>query len=73
MKCTYCDGETITKRVRKQQWLNGKLYIIENVKAEVCPECGERYYHAAVLDTIDSMIAGDHTVKEVLAVEVLTA
>jgi len=73
MKCEFCNGETTTKKVRKQHWLGGKLYIVENVDAEVCTECGERYYHATTLDKIDQMIGGEHPVKEILSVEVLTA
>jgi YgiT-type zinc finger domain-containing protein len=73
MKCEFCDSDTATKKVRKQHWLNGRLYIVENVDAEVCPECGERYFHATTLDKIDQMIASEHPVKEVLSVEVLTA
>jgi YgiT-type zinc finger domain-containing protein len=73
MKCEYCTGETISRRVKKQHWHKGRLYIIENVEAEVCPECGERYFHATVLDKIDALIDGQHHVKEVLSVEVLTA
>ena len=72
MKCEFCNAETITKTVKKQHWLKGKLYIIENVEAEVCRECGERYFHASTLDAIDQMIARKHQVKEVLSVEVLT-
>ena len=53
--------------------VQGKLYIVENAQAEVCPECGERYYHATTLDAIDQMIAGDHDVKEILSVEVVSA
>ena len=73
MQCAFCGTETASKSVRKQHWFEGKLYIIENVEAEVCPECGERYFHATTLDAIDQMIATDHPVKEVLSVEVLTA
>lgn len=73
MKCEFCNGDTVTKAVKKQHWFMGRLYIVENVGAEVCPECGERYFHATTLDAIDQMIDGDHPVKEVLSVEVLTA
>ncbi len=73
MKCEHCGTQTVHRKVRKQHWLKGKLYIVENVDAEVCPECGERYFHATVLDRIDKMIADDHPVKEVLSVEVLCA
>jgi len=72
MKCEFCDSETVRKRVRKQHWLDGRLYIVGNVDAEVCRECGERYFHATALDRVDQMIRSDHEVKEVLSVEVLS-
>ncbi|MCP4105126.1 MAG: YgiT-type zinc finger protein [Desulfobacteraceae bacterium] len=43
MLCEFCGGETREKNVRRQHWLNKRLYIVENVSAEVCTECGERY------------------------------
>ena len=73
MKCEFCDGETVQKKVRKQHWHKGRLYIIENVDVEICHECGERYFHARTLDQIDNMIETEHSVKELLSVEVLTA
>ena len=72
MTCEFCNSDTMLKKVRKQHWFKGKLYIIENVDAEVCEECGERYFHASTLDRIDEMITGEHDVKEVLSVEVLS-
>ena len=72
MICEFCSGETIAKKVRRQHWLNGKLYTVENVEAEVCPECGERYFHATVLDQIDRFLTSDHPVKERLEVEVVS-
>jgi len=73
MKCEFCGSQTSKKRVRKAHWLKGKLFIVENVEAEVCQECGERYFHARTLDRIDTLVSGDHPVKEVLSVEVLSA
>jgi YgiT-type zinc finger domain-containing protein len=73
MKCEFCGGETVLRKVKKHHWREGRLYIVENVDAEVCQECGERYYHARVLDDIDTLIQGEHDVKEILSVEVLTA
>ena len=71
MKCEFCNTETFNKHVKKQHWYNGDLYIIENVEAEVCPECGERYYHARILDKIDKILSQEHEVKENLNVEVV--
>lgn len=72
MKCEQCGGETRKKRVTKTHRLDGKLYVVENVEAEVCLECGVRYYHAKTLDAIDAMLRAHHPVKEKLLVEVVT-
>jgi YgiT-type zinc finger domain-containing protein len=71
MICEFCGGQTTTKKIRKNHWLHGKLYILENVEAEVCIECGERYYHAEILDSIDRLLEGEHPVKDKLQVEVV--
>nr|VFJ98037.1 MAG: YgiT-type zinc finger domain-containing protein [Candidatus Kentron sp. H]VFK00157.1 MAG: YgiT-type zinc finger domain-containing protein [Candidatus Kentron sp. H]VFK03371.1 MAG: YgiT-type zinc finger domain-containing protein [Candidatus Kentron sp. H] len=71
MKCEFCNGETRQKRVKRQHWLNGVLTIVENVSAEVCAECGERYFHARTLDAIDEYLSKQHEVKARLEVEVV--
>ena len=45
MKCEFCGGIPFKKKVRKVHWLDQQLYIVDDVEAEVCQECGERYYH----------------------------
>ncbi len=72
MICEFCEGQTIKKKVRKHHWFHQKLYIIENVEAEVCLECGERYYHATTLDAIDRMLEADYVVKYRMDVEVVS-
>jgi len=72
MICEFCGGNAIKKRVKRQHWLNGKLYIVENVEAEVCAECGERYFHATILDKIDEYLLAEHEVKEKVYVEVVS-
>jgi YgiT-type zinc finger domain-containing protein len=73
MKCEFCGAETIRKKVKKQHWHVRKLYIVENVDAEVCKECGEKYFHAKTLDGIDKLIESEHEIKEIISVEVLSA
>ncbi len=71
MKCEFCDGKTKAKNVKRQHWLNKKLYIVENVQADVCIDCGERYFHAKTLDALDEYLSKQHVVKEKLDVEVV--
>lgn len=72
MICEFCNGQTVRKKVKRQHWLRGKLYIVENVEAEVCSECGERYFHATTLDEIDRMLEAEHEVKDEMIVEVVS-
>jgi YgiT-type zinc finger domain-containing protein len=72
MTCDYCRGKTIRRLVKKQHWHEGRLYVVENVPAEMCRECGERYFHAKTLDAIDRLLDGDHQIKEKMQVEVVT-
>lgn len=72
MICEFCGGKTKVKNVKRQHWLNKKLYIVENVQAEVCTECGERYFHAKTLDALDAFLSEQHSVKERLNVEVVS-
>ena len=53
MMCEFCGGTTAKKNVKKQHWLKGNLYIVENVEAEVCSQCGEKYFHAKTLEKTD--------------------
>jgi YgiT-type zinc finger domain-containing protein len=71
MQCEFCGGETKKKNVRRQHWFQRRLYIVENVEAEVCTECGERYFHAKTLDAVDALLLKQHAVKETLCVEVV--
>lgn len=72
MTCEFCGGQTVKKKVKKQHWLQGKLYLVENVDAEVCSECGERYFHAKILDEIDNLLETKHDVKNRIEVEVVS-
>jgi len=72
VNCDYCQGKTKARRVKKHHDYKKRLYIVENVTAEVCQECGERYFHATTLDAIDRMLDGKHKVKKTLKVEVVS-
>ena len=72
MICELCGGTTSQRKVKRQHWLKGKLYIVEDVEAEVCQDCGERYFHAKTLDALDHYLSADHAVKARMTVEVVS-
>jgi YgiT-type zinc finger domain-containing protein len=71
MQCEFCGGETQSKKVKRSHWFQKKLYIVEDVEAEVCAECGERYFHAKTLDKIDALLKRQHPVRARLDVEIV--
>ncbi|WP_363183997.1 YgiT-type zinc finger protein [uncultured Thiocystis sp.] len=71
MQCEFCDGETRPKKVKRSHWFQQQLYIVEDVEAEVCMECGERYFHATTLDKLDALLKRQHPVRARLNVEIV--
>ncbi len=72
MRCEFCGGETARRKVRKIHWFQRRLYLIDEVEAQVCQECGERYYHATILDAIDEALQlGNLIIKENFQVQVV--
>lgn len=48
-KCYFCDGEILkNQRVKVDLWWGDDLVIFENVPANVCPQCGEKYFDSDV-------------------------
>lgn len=55
--CTYCGGRVAERKVQKACWWGDKLLaIVGSVPAGVCDQCGEKYYKAKVLKTIESLL-----------------
>jgi YgiT-type zinc finger domain-containing protein len=54
--CLYCKGKLEERRVTRIQEYKGHWYLIENLPALVCRQCGETYYtpqaHDRVIDLI---------------------
>jgi YgiT-type zinc finger domain-containing protein len=47
-KCHVCGQHMREKRVNQTFWIKGKLIVVENVPAGVCPQCGGKVVQAAV-------------------------
>ncbi len=51
MRCVICRGEIKEKEVLEEVRENNN-YLLVKVKAEVCLNCGERYYASGVVDKL---------------------
>ena len=55
--CSVCGGQVVHKKVEKIcTWGGHIIAIARNVPAEVCEQCGERYYEAKVIEALDAKL-----------------
>ena len=47
-KCDACGAALHEKRIQQDFWVRGKLVVVRNVPAGVCPRCGEKVVKADV-------------------------
>ena len=55
-KCPLCGGELEEKTITHAQSYRGKIYILENVPAEVCRQCGEVLLYPKVLKRMQQLV-----------------
>jgi len=51
-KCAICGGKVEEREVSEEIRVENDFVVIENVRAGVCVECGERYYPPGVVDRL---------------------
>ena len=56
MKCFMCKGETETKLVNYLVDLDKTIIIIKQVPANVCKQCGERFFDNDVMRNLEKII-----------------
>ncbi|MFH1386306.1 MAG: YgiT-type zinc finger protein [bacterium] len=54
--CHYCGGEIDEQKTRVDFWWEEKLYLIEDVPAGICKQCGEKYFTAKVSKVMDELV-----------------
>lgn len=54
--CDFCGGELEYKKVNLELHIRKELLICEGLPAEVCKQCGEKYFDAKVSAKIDEFV-----------------
>lgn len=72
-ECRICKGQLEERRVTRVQEYKGHWYIIENLPALVCNQCGETYYTPEAHDRVIDLITGEVEPVRVESVAVLDA
>jgi len=52
MRCPFCGGMVDRKKVNYEYRKKEKYFIVRNVPALVCSECGERFFESEVVEKI---------------------
>ena len=70
-RCYFCKGPVQDSCVRIIRERNGKLFVIDNVPAQVCQQCGEEFYRGWVLEEIDRLMDSGESVEREITVPVM--
>ncbi|MDX2136809.1 MAG: YgiT-type zinc finger protein [Chloroflexota bacterium] len=71
--CRYCRGELEEQLVSRIQRVGERWFVIENVPALVCKQCGETYFTPDAHDLVVRLIAGNQPPMRVESVAVYDA
>ena len=69
-ECHLCGEQMKARRTKQEFWIKGKLIVIENVPAGVCPQCGEKVVKADVGRWIAALIADSKRLRRVRMISV---
>lgn len=72
-ECLYCKAQLEERFVTRFQEYQGRWYIIENLPALVCPQCGATFYTPQAHDRVIDLITGDADPVHVESVAVMDA
>ena len=56
MKCSFCGGRMVSKKVDVDETWKGRTITFRGILAEVCEECGEEVYEASDVAMMESLI-----------------
>ena len=55
--CYFCKGKIVQQKTTVDFRWGRKLKVIENVPADVCQQCGEKYFQSAIYKTMEKLAA----------------
>ncbi|MCZ7383665.1 MAG: type II toxin-antitoxin system MqsA family antitoxin [Candidatus Methanoperedens sp.] len=71
-KCQFCGGALKKQTVNLDLWKKEKLYVIKNVPAKVCEQCGEKYFSSKIYGIIDKLLKEKSKPDDTMVVPVLS-
>lgn len=68
--CYYCKGKVTAKRIQHIHRWGNQVFVLENVPAEVCQQCGEIYFAPEILAEMDRIVSSQAKPKTIIQVPV---
>jgi YgiT-type zinc finger domain-containing protein len=70
--CYFCKGKLVKKTIKHIHSWGEKLFLFEDVPAEVCRQCGEVYFSPDVLEAMDNITASGMEPKTEVSIPVFS-
>jgi YgiT-type zinc finger domain-containing protein len=71
-QCYFFKGRLTQKTISHVHIWGEKIFLFEDVPAEVCTQCGETYFSPEVLETMDNIATSDAAPKTTVSVPVFS-
>jgi len=71
--CYFCHGNIINKKIEHLHRWEGNIYLIKNLDAEVCDQCGEVFLSPESIQKIDDSVNRASEAVEFMCIPVLSA
>jgi YgiT-type zinc finger domain-containing protein len=71
-RCYFCKGTVKKQAIRHVHPWQGRVFILNNVPAGVCTQCGETYFGPEALERMDKIVVAAPEPEKVAQVPVYT-
>ena len=71
-QCYFCKGKVESKEIRHVHQWGDRVFIFKNVPADVCTQCGERYFGPEALAQMDQIVTGETEPEDIAHIPVYT-
>ena len=70
-RCYFCKGKVVEKKIKVDFRWGDELVVIEDVPAEVCQQCGEKYFSPEVYKEMENLAKTKENPVKHIAIDVI--
>lgn len=71
-RCYFCRGPIVQRRIEHLYRWEARIFLIKDLLADVCEQCGETYLSPEVLEKIDHAVEKSEMATDFITVPVLS-